>query len=251
MAYGHTEEQIDLQLAAQLQAALLPGGCPHGCPHQQAAARNRMCGSVGGDFYDFIKLNSDQYAITIGDVIGHGIRAALIMAQISGFLRSRAEDRGRPAEIVRQLNRLLIDLGRRTDSVVCCSLLYAVLDEPSGVGFLVNAGHPYPFLCDKESCSVLSLEEHNILLGVEDMQPTEVCLTFRPGQRLVLFTDGLTDAVNSHREPFGYQRLHAALNAHADDPPQRCVDGIFQAIDAFRGNAAQSDDETIVVIDRI
>jgi len=80
------EHELDLALAAQLQAALLPASCPSDCPHQSAAARNRMCGRVGGDFHDFLRINPDQTAILVGDVVGHGVRAALLMAKIMGFL---------------------------------------------------------------------------------------------------------------------------------------------------------------------
>ncbi|MFP3937089.1 MAG: SpoIIE family protein phosphatase, partial [Phycisphaerae bacterium] len=79
-----TESDVELALAAELQAALLPRECPDDCPHQKAAARNRMSGAVGGDFYTFLRLHRDQIAILIGDVVGHGVHAALVMSQIMG-----------------------------------------------------------------------------------------------------------------------------------------------------------------------
>ena len=241
----------DLALAAQLQAALLPERCPTDCPHQVAAARNRMCGHVGGDFHDFIRLNDDQVAIVIGDVVGHGVHASLVMAQIMGFLRSGDAGRARPVEIIRGLNRMLIELGRKTEMVISCSMFYGVLDAPTGLGVFVNAGHPRPFVCDRDKCSVLPLDGHDMLLGVEQFQPTELCLTFVPGQRFVLHTDGITDAANEHDEHFGQRRLHEVVSRHAGDGPEQCADAVFRAIDEFRGGAVQVDDETIVVIDRV
>jgi sigma-B regulation protein RsbU (phosphoserine phosphatase) len=245
------EDPLDLALAAELQAALLPKSCPAACEHHVAAARYRMCRTVGGDFYDFLRVNEDQEALVVGDVVGHGVRASLLMAQIMGFLRSGQDGRGNPARVVRDLNRMLIDLGRRTDSVLTCSIVYAVIDEPSGAGFLVNAGHPRPFLCERDRCLAVHLGPRNIVLGVEDFEPRESCLTFAPGQRLVLYTDGLEDAVNPAGEHFGQERLHEVLTRHAGDSPDVCADAVFQAVTDFRAEAPQKDDETIVVIDRV
>ena len=139
---GTLEGQLDLALASELQSALLPSALPKPMPGHAAGACNRMCGSVGGDFYDFLRINSDQVAIVIGDVSGHGVRAALVMAQIIGWLRAKPELRSRAVETVRQLNRMLIRLGELTGSVTTCSLVYIVLDVPTGIAFLVTPGIP-------------------------------------------------------------------------------------------------------------
>ncbi|MFA5863475.1 MAG: hypothetical protein WC975_02180 [Phycisphaerae bacterium] len=82
-----TEEEQDLVLAAELQSALLPKQCPTHCEHQVTAAKNRMSGSVGGDFYDFIRINDDQIALVIGDMVGHGVRASLLAGGMLSRLR--------------------------------------------------------------------------------------------------------------------------------------------------------------------
>ena len=248
---SNSEQDLDLALAAAVQAALLPTRCPSDCPHQVAAARNRMCRTIGGDFYDFVRLNDDQWTIVIGDVVGHGVRAALVMSQIMGFLRSPNENRSRPAEFIKDLNRMLVSLGERTGLVTPCSVIYAVVDAPTGLALLVNAGHPSPHLCDRNACSVMSLVAHDMLLGVQDFEPTETCFTLSPAQRVVLYTDGLTDAANGDGERFEYERLYALINQHASDPPDRCADAVFDAVEQFRDGAVQSDDETVVVIDRV
>jgi hypothetical protein len=97
------EHELDLSLAGELQRALLPRGVPSDWPHYKAAARSRMCTSVGGDFHDFIRINQDQIAVVVGDVMGHGVRASLIMAQILGFLRLEQERLPRPIQIVSAL----------------------------------------------------------------------------------------------------------------------------------------------------
>ena len=246
-----SEHQLDLALAAELQAALLPRSCPTGCPQQVAAARNRMCATIGGDFHDFMPLNADQIAIVVGDVVGHGVRASLLMAQTMGFLRSMSpQRRSRPTEVVRALNQMLIELGDRTNTVLPCTIFYAVIDSPSGVTFFVNAGHPRPFLCSDGSCQPLAAPQ-NPLLGVQPFEPEEDCITFSPGQRLVLYTDGLSDAMDPASNRFGELRLRDLVHAHASDAPQPCADAIFAAVDAYRQGAPQRDDETVVVIDRL
>lgn len=245
------EEAVDLTLAAELQAALLPKECPSDCPHQLAAARNRMCGSVGGDFYDFIRINDEQFAILIGDVVGHGVRASLMMAQIMGFLRSRQPALSRPVETIRSLNEMLMELGERTSSVLPCSIFYAVIDTPTGVSIFVNCGHPRPLLLHEDDSQINPIGPRNLLLGVEKFDPVEGCHTFEPGQRLVLYTDGLTDAVNADGELFGRDRLEQLIRDYADSTPDQCADTVFQAIAEFRQGLSQNDDETIVVIDRI
>jgi sigma-B regulation protein RsbU (phosphoserine phosphatase) len=246
-----TEEGLDLALAAELQAALLPKSCPMDCSHQAAAARYRMCRTIGGDFYDFIRINDDQVALVIGDVVGHGVRASLLMAQIMGFLRTDPPKRSRPGQVVKELNRMLIDLGERTSSVMTCTVLYAVIDSPTGMAFFVNAGHPRPDLCDRVKCMTMHLGPRNMLLGVQEFEPEEACLTFTPGQRLVLHTDGVTDAANPPGEHFGEPRLHELINRHFDSPPDQCAEAVFQAVEDFRAGAPQNDDETIVVVDRL
>jgi len=245
-----TIQQRELALAAQLQAALLPRTCPADCPHQQAAARNRMCSTIGGDFYDFIRLNEDQIAIAIGDVVGHGVQASLMMAQIMGFLRSQARAISRPAGLISALNRMLIDLGDKIRSVMLCSVFYAIIDGPTGTGFFVNAGHPPGLLWDRDSGGIRRLASAGMLLGIEPFQPEEMCHTFTPGQRLVLYTDGIVDVRNPGGEQFGQKRLERIIAESAELGPRELVDRIFQAVDDFRGPAPQRDDETLVVVDR-
>jgi len=246
-----TEEEIELALAEQLQEALRPRECPLNCPNHRAAARSRMCGTIGGDFHDFLRLNEDQIAVIVGDVVGHGIHSALVMAHISGFLRMADARRSRPAEMVVALNRMLIDLGDRTGTVTSCSLIYGVVDAPSGLAILINAGHPQPFLCSAGEGTVSRLTPHSFLLGVEEFEPEEICLTFEPGQRLVLYTDGITDAANAANEHFGEERLHQLIRDRLRDTPEECADAVFNTVGQYRNGRKQVDDETIVVIDRV
>jgi len=246
-----TEEAQELALAAELQSALLPKQCPTHCEHQVAAAKNRMSGSVGGDFYDFIRINDDQIALVIGDMVGHGVRASLLMANIMGWLRSSPANLSKPVRLMADLNLMLLDLWNRVGSPMPCSIFYMVIDLPSGCAFFVNAGHPRPFLCDRDQCATFHLGARNMLLGVQEFEPEEGCNEFTPGQRLVLYTDGIPDAMNRRGEQFGHERLSELLNRSQDGTPESLTELVFNELDKFRDGAGQLDDETIVVFDRI
>ncbi len=246
-----SQQAFDLALAAELQAALLPQSCPTDCPNHVAAARNRMCAVVGGDFHNFIRVNEDQIAVVIGDVVGHGVRASLVMAQIMTMLRSEVVNLSRPAQVMTAVNNMLIELSEKTGSVLPCSLLYGVIDTPTGLGLFVNAGHPRPLIFRRDQSDPVQLGSGNILLGIEPFEPEEACYTFATGDRLVMFTDGITDATNPTGDHFGKARLLEAIEKCNSDDPQCCVDGVFCAVEEFRGGADQLDDETIVVIDRL
>lgn len=252
MALVHTsEEALDLALASELQAALLPKECPAACERQVAAARNRMCSSVGGDFYDFLRINDEQIALAIGDVVGHGIRASLLMAQIMGYLRFGQGARNRPSAMVKALNRMLIDLGDKTGTVTPCSLFYGVIDVPSGEGMFVNAGHPRPLLLDQKTRRLHRLAAHNFVLGIEDFEPNEICLTFTSSQRLMMYTDGILDAADRRDDHFGEHRLHELILSTAGDSAATAADTIFAAVADFRNGCDQLDDETLVIVDRL
>ena len=247
---GNHQLERDLLLASQLQSALLPSFCPE-CMNHRMYARNRMCDGVGGDFHDFIPLNEEQFAIVIGDVVGHGVRASLMMARIMGFLRAEVSRLGRPVEIIRALNTMMIDLGQSVGNILPCSLIYGVVDVPSGTSFFVNAGHPHPLLYNRDREGPHFLGGTDLLLGVEDFDPTELCHSFTAGERLVLYSDGITEATNAENEFFGNERFMDILKNTLDASPEECTAEVLGAVDEFRGDTPRKDDETIVVIDRI
>lgn len=244
-----TEEELDLALAAELQATLMPSQWQIDSHHYRAAALNRMCGRVGGDFCEFIRLNPDQVAAAIGDVTGRGVRASLLMARIMGFLRSRPQACSRPCEIVRLLNEMLLGLGDRLGAPVSCSLFYVVLDTPTGTAFFVNAGLPLPLLSDRNTGFSVQLGPVGQSLGVTDFEPAEGCHTFNASERLTICTDGVLNATNQRDEEFGVERLDTVLHNYTSTSARGCVRAVFDALDAYRQGARQRDDETVLVVD--
>lgn len=244
-----TQDRAELALAAEVQRALLPQDCPLNCPRFRAAARSRTCGNIGGDFHDFMRLDQSQVVVVIGDVIGHGVAAALVMALILGFLRSERDSQ--PARIVSTLNRVLIALGEKLDSILTCSLFYAVLDVSKGSALFVNAGHPRPYLCDRRAGVASLLGGNDLLLGIQKYEAHEARHAFGRGERMVLYTDGITDARNNVRDRWGRQRFEETLRQHATEEPEGLADRVLAKVNGFRQAGDQEDDETIVVIDRV
>lgn len=241
--------QYSLTLAGEAQRAMLPSGRPTGWAHFGVTARNRMCDNVGGDFYDFARINESQVAVFIGDVMGHDVRAALLMAQILGFLRS--ERRSQTAQVVSDLNRELLALGDKLGTPLTCSLFYALFDVHSNSVFFANAGHPSPYLYDPQTGATGLLDSNEMLLGVQGFETVEMCQTFGPGARMVLYTDGILDACNIGGERFGSKRLEEAIRKHTTQEPDAFADRIMAEVSEFRQGVPQVDDESIVIVDRL
>jgi len=242
---------LDLALAVELQAMLMPAEKLLDAPNYRAVALNRMCGRVGGDFCEFIRLNNDQVAIAVGDVTGRGVQASLLMAGIMGLLRRRPAECSRPAAIVRMLNEMLLDLGDRIGSPMSCSLFYVVLDTPTDTAFFINDSLPAPVLTDREAGTVVRIGLPCPMLGVEDFEPEECCHTFLPGQRLILCSDGVLNATDPNSMPFGEDRLEQAIRRYIDAPCKACARALFAVVDRFRRGTRQRDDETVLIVDRL
>ncbi len=236
----------DLALARAVQQALLPRECPR-CVGATFAARYRPAEHVGGDFYDFTHLGIDQIGLIIGDAIGHGIHSALVMALLLGHLRANRPQRLRPAQIIAEVNGLLVELGESTGEILLCSLFYGVLDIPSRVLFYVDAGHPPPLCCRGERVS--PLVSNALLLGAEQFGAEEQCHQFEPGDRLVLYTDGVTETRDSQGQLYSVQRLQQALPSLAGRTAEQAVETIFSQLDSFSSEQGPDDDATIVVLD--
>ena len=236
----------DLVLAQAVQQALLPKECPH-CEGALMAARYRPAEHVGGDFYDFMHLGPEQIGLLIGDVIGHGINSALVMALLLGHLRANRPQRLHPAKVINEANDLLVKLGDDTDELMLCTMFYAVLDIPSRILFYLNAGH-HPPLCCRQG-QVTSLTTNALLLGVQEFQAEEQCHQFEPGDRMMLYTDGIIEARNSQGDLFSLERLTEILRKQCGNPAEQAVNNIFTELESFSSGQGPDDDATVVVLD--
>ena len=131
---------------------------------------------------------------------------------------------------------------------ITCSFIYGVVDLPSGILLYINAGHPVPLISNPASTKCRSLAATTMLLGVQGGVRTESCHQFGRNDRLVLYTDGLSETRNDHEMFFGDQRIEKIVAAHTSQSAEVLIEAVFQEVDTFR-KGAQEDDETLVVID--
>jgi serine phosphatase RsbU (regulator of sigma subunit) len=248
----HLEKIIAaLNVAQEVQQNLLPQGPPVE-KRLDVAGRSFYCDETGGDYYDYIALpclGPDACALVVGDVSGHGISSALLMAGVRAYLRGRAGQPGSAAEIVTDVNRLVAADTANTFQFM--TLFFLVVDAASGALSWVNAGHDPVFLYDRSADRFEELKGKGVPLGVQpDWRYTEHRARIRPGQVLVLTTDGTWEAHNATGELFGKERFKDAIRASAGLPADGILQAVLSAVEGFRGAAPQHDDITLVVAKR-
>jgi sigma-B regulation protein RsbU (phosphoserine phosphatase) len=239
----------ELELAWEIQASFLPRTRPD-VRGYDIAAYYRTARHVGGDFFDFIHIaNPDAcLGIVIADVADKGVPAALFMALSRTLLRANAIDGRAPAAVLEQTNRLILEDSRAGLFVTC---FYAVLNLASGVMTYADAGHNYPLLYHRATQRLDALRGRGIVLGiVPDPHFEEHSVQLAPGDVVLFYTDGITEAMNGEHELFGEERLEAVLREHAQQTCSEIVEALRAAVAAFVGEASQSDDMTVVVIKR-
>ncbi|MGE5833532.1 MAG: PP2C family protein-serine/threonine phosphatase [Acidobacteriota bacterium] len=242
------EAQADL--ARQVQRDLLPDAraWPAGL---DAGAECLPAWQVGGDFYDIVKLPGGRVAFALGDVSGHGISAALLMGLIYGAMSSPPweasdEDAAGAAE---RLNDLLV---AKSSGDRFASLFWCAYDPASSLLRYINAGHLPPLwlrLRPGQPAAIERLADAGPVLGVMSTATYRTAsVEARPGDLLVLFSDGIIEAPNNRGEPFDEQRLIAIVEAQQDRPAREICDAILVAVRRFTANAGVQDDQTLLVV---
>ena len=232
----------ELKTAAQVQASLLSRALRKGS-YYEAIGDSAPCRTIGGDFFEFMEIPSGGLAIAIGDVAGKGPPAALLAAMLQGMLAVEAQGQGNPAAVMLRLNRAL--LGRHLSSQFA-TLVYGVL-LPDGRFTYCNAGHNPPILFAGDR--MVRLHTGGLVVGgLPEATFEEECLELQPGDTVVLFTDGVTEARNSEGEEFGEERLISCLTASQKESATAMVKNALQAVREFCGAAQPADDVTLAVV---
>ena len=234
----------ELKIAAFVQQSFLPGSVPQ-VPGHDIGAHLDTSGQVGGDFYDFIDLPPDRVAIALGDASGKGIPGAILMAETQGILRAEAATCATPVELVSRLNRALLR-DQSQDRFV--TLFYGVLAIPTGRFTFVNAGHPRALLLDGATESALVSTGPPVRLFA-DAAWEEQTVTLGAGSRLVIYSDGVTEAQDTADEFFDLAGLRGVLSEHLDCPAAELARNICHAAEEFeRESGDPGDDKTVVVV---
>ena len=232
----------DMEFARTVQESFLPQSAPEITDYRFSAHYTPAL-EVGGDFYDFIHLDKNRTGIVIGDVSGKGVPAALYMAKLGSDMRTLAFTEPSPAEALRKLNDLLAARSRRG---MFATLLYAELDAAKGNLTLCSAGH-LPALIRKADGSVAkTAAASGAPLGmVPGMRFAEESVQLGRGDTVVLYTDGIVEAMNAREELYGYERFEALVRKGPADPGA-LKDAIIADVGRFTGLSAQHDDMTLV-----
>jgi sigma-B regulation protein RsbU (phosphoserine phosphatase) len=236
----------ELALAREIQMGMLRRQ-PLGRGDVDVAARQVPARQVGGDFYEYM-VDGDRLWFIVADVAGKGMAAALMMAVSQTLFRAIAGLRLPLDEVVARLNR---EVARDNDRAMFVTALAGCLDLPTGRLELANAGHNLPYLLRRDGTVELVAARNALALGVmEDVAFPVTELVLERGEGLILYTDGVCDAVDATGAAFGVAGLERQLSALADQPPGSIVDGLFRAVETFAGEAPQEDDITVLAIRR-
>jgi serine phosphatase RsbU (regulator of sigma subunit) len=245
----HLEKIIAaLNVAQEVQQNLLPQGPPVGKRFDIAGA-TLYCDETGGDYYDYVELpglGPDAYGLVVGDVSGHGISSALLMAGVRAYLRGRAGQPGSVAEIIMDVNRLVAADTANTYQFM--TLLLVAIDPRTDRLTWVNAGHDPALVYDPASDCFEELRGRGLALGVnEECRYTEHSAIAQPGQIVILTTDGVFEAHDLQGKLFGRERLKQVIRKSAGLKAEDILKAVVEAVGVFRGEAAQNDDITLVV----
>jgi serine phosphatase RsbU (regulator of sigma subunit) len=231
-----------MKIGAEIQQALLPKAYYAGNGFEVACA-SVPCLTIGGDFFDYIDLPNGVFGFVLGDVSGKGLPAALLTAVVQGVFAIEASMNHSPAEALGRINEALI---RKAVQGRFATLFYGVL-TPGGQLTYTNAGHVPPIVIG--TAGIRRLQRGGTIVGVfPDTVYEQETVTLDPGDFVVVFSDGVTEAFNAEWEEFGEARLNDCVRAHAGLSPVALLDQVIAAVHAFVKDAVQSDDVTVVVL---
>jgi sigma-B regulation protein RsbU (phosphoserine phosphatase) len=238
----------ELEIARKIQSSILPQKVPT-FRGLEIVARHVPMSAVAGDFYDFLCIDERRVGILVADVTGHGVPAALIASMLKVAFAGQAAHAHDPARVLDGLNRSLC--GKFESHFVTAA--YAFVDLEKGLLLYSGAAHPPLMLTSDTAGKVREIEENGLMLGLfPEAVYSSAEIQVRPGERCLLYTDGILEAANAAQEQFGTSRCKEFLETHREIPPARFADIFLDSVAAFSGYGsarAQEDDITLVVLD--
>ena len=239
--------QNELDVAQKIQQSVLPTEFPISDQYEidghMLAARE-----VGGDFYDVLRLENGRVGLSVADVSDKGVPAALFMMSTLTLLKGSAIGVGAPAAVLTEVNDLL---NEENEAAMFVTLLYAVFNPANGLLNYANGGHNPPIIVHPDGNSDILPSTGGIALGVAPgFEYAESAVTLDPGDTIILYTDGVTEAMNAEGEEFGLDRLRNLFTNSPLKSPKETNTAIFEAVSAFAGETPQSDDITCLAFRR-
>ena len=236
----------EYRLASEIQHGLLPKTMPK-IPDYDIAGLSYPAQIVGGDYFDFIQIDKNRLAICLGDISGKGLPAALLMANLQATIRGQTLLTPPPKDCLARANRLLY---QSTDPQKFATLFYGILDNQKHQMCYANAGHNRPMLFRREREAVFLKTAGLALSFTQDTPYDEETISFDPGDLLLIYSDGITEAMNTSDEEFGEEKLISTVKEHLSEAASGLIQNIISSVKKHAGNRPQSDDMTLAVIKR-
>jgi len=242
----------DLEIARDIQRILLPAEAP-AINGFQISGINVPARQVSGDYFDYIHVDEDRLGVAIADVSGKGVPASLIMAICRSVLRAEAAGNPSPADVLRKVNRQLYpDI--KEDMFI--SMAYLILDHERDGVTLARGGHDAPLLYKRQLQNVTPVKSPGMVLGIDsgnvfDRLTADFGVPLERDDCLVLYTDGVTEALNTEGDEFGLERTIESVRASATDGAQAIVKQVIDDVRNFTGSNPQNDDITLIAIRKI
>ena len=239
----------DLEIARDIQRILLPSEAP-AINGFEISGINVPARQVSGDYFDYIHVDQERLGVAIADVSGKGVPASLIMAICRSVLRAEAARNPSPADVLRKVNRQLYpDI--KEDMFI--SMAYLVLDHQHDGVTLARAGHDAPLWYQRQSQKVTPVKSPGMVVGIDsgsvfDRLTVDFAVPLERDDCLVLYTDGVTETLNSEGDEFGVDRMMQSVRASANDGAQAIVKRIIEDVREFTGSVPQNDDMTLIII---
>jgi sigma-B regulation protein RsbU (phosphoserine phosphatase) len=238
--------ESELELSQVVQKALLPQKVP-AIRGLDLAVFSRPAQIVGGDYFDFFQFRDGVPGLAIADVVGHGISASLLMASVQTALRTLVPESDSPSDVLERVNRFFLHNVHFTTFV---TILLGRFDNKTGTLNYCNAGHNPPLIFRKQDTGgnpISWLQPTGAAIGlVEEFQISSETITLAPGDILLLYTDGVTEAVNPQEEEFGRERLAAVVRQESDLSAKELVQALRHTLQEFTKGQSLADDTTIV-----
>ena len=239
--------QNELDVANKIQQSVLPTGFPSSESYE-VSANMQPARNVGGDFFDIMRLENRRLGLAVADVSDKGVPAALFMMSSITQLKGAAIGIGEPGGVLSEVNDLL---NEDNETAMFVTVLYAVYNPESGVITYANGGHNPPVIIHTDGSSTMLPMTGGIALGVAPgFRYEQNTFNLGPGETIVLYTDGVTEAMNGHGDEFGVDRLRQLFEGAPPRHPKEAVDAILEAVHAFAGDTPQSDDITCLTLRR-
>jgi serine phosphatase RsbU (regulator of sigma subunit) len=239
----------ELAIGRDIQLSLLPKDLPMVSGWDFAAAY-LPAQEIGGDFYDCFELPGDQprLGLVIADVMGKGVPAALFMAMCRTTIRSTAMASRTPSETLHRTNELIL---KDRQANLYLSVVYGILDPATGRLDFTIAGHNRPLVLHSATPAISELRSTGTILGAfDEIKLEERSFVLEPGDTLLLYTDGVTEAINVSQDHFGEARLKQIMVTHSGSSSQSILSAVLKAVESFEDPSGKRDDRTLFVVKR-